>query len=47
MPEQPALADIAAELFGPENVKTGAPPKMGSENYPVLEDAPGSYVLEK
>jgi polyhydroxyalkanoate synthase len=23
------------------------PPKMGSENYPVLEDAPGSYVLEK
>ena len=23
------------------------PPKMGSENYPIIEDAPGSYVLEK
>jgi polyhydroxyalkanoate synthase len=23
------------------------PPKMGSENYPIVGDAPGSYVLEK
>ena len=23
------------------------PPALGSEQYPVLQDAPGSYVLEK
>lgn len=25
----------------------GAPPAVGSANHPPLEDAPGSYVLEK
>jgi poly(3-hydroxyalkanoate) synthetase len=23
------------------------PPEMGSENYPSIEDAPGTYVKEK
>jgi polyhydroxyalkanoate synthase subunit PhaC len=27
--------------------KKGAPPAMGSGDHPPLEDAPGSYVLEK
>ena len=40
-----AVADIAAELFGPENVKTGAPPKMGSEDFAdMLHAVPGAYV---
>ena len=27
--------------------RKGKPPKMGSEKHPIVEDAPGSYVLEK
>ena len=27
--------------------KKGKPPALGSAQYPVLQDAPGSYVLEK
>jgi hippurate hydrolase len=40
-----AVAEIAAELFGPANVKTGAPPKMGSEDFAdMLQAVPGAYV---
>ena len=40
-----AVADIAAELFGPANVATGAPPKMGSEDFAdMLLAVPGAYV---
>ena len=27
--------------------RSGSPPALGSDQYPVLQDAPGSYVLEK
>ena len=40
-----AVAEIATELFGPDNVKTGAPPKMGSEDFAdMLQAVPGAYV---
>ena len=33
--------------LGKHSGRKGKPPGMGSENYPIVEDAPGSYVLEK
>ena len=39
------MADVAAELFGSDNVKTAAPPKMGSEDFAdMLHAVPGAYV---
>ena len=37
------LVRLAGQAFRPK----GKPPALGSEKYPVLQDAPGSYVLEK
>jgi hippurate hydrolase len=40
-----AVAEIATELFGPDKVKTGAPPKMGGEDFAdMLHAVPGAYV---
>jgi hypothetical protein len=43
------LDAIEIKLNGraPSSDKKVEPPAMGSEAYPPLQDAPGSYVLEK
>ena len=45
-PRRELVADWAAWLAA-RSGEMVAPPTMGSEAYPPLEDAPGNYVLEK
>jgi hippurate hydrolase len=40
-----AVEETAVELFGRDNVETGVPPKMGSEDFAdMLQAVPGAYV---